>query len=273
MKRLLITVAMTVLLPGFAAAATLSTVVDARYQSGGTAGGDSVTEVTDTSSGVLTQALDTFALAASGASSAAADVDHANRRLLLSSTARNSGSAGEALHWARARTEVTSRYRVEGNGTLFLTLATAGFATALTDRDDNRSLTHLLAGFRVETPNETVSERVSSADPSGPIFGLNGNGFSIDLGAAVDVQDGDVLTLTLFGLADSGDFPNLTIPRTPLGSFFDARAEISASLSLREDGIRLVPEEISPVPLPAGLPLLVAGLASLALARRRQAAQ
>jgi len=193
--------------------------------------------------------------------------DHEDMSFSLYAKASNAPGGDASKNFARSRLEATSQYVVSGDGTLKLDLGVTGMFDVLSDRGDGKALSHILAGFSVALADGTVYRRLSSFDPANDISNANGVHVMEDLSETIALKDGDRFTLSLFALADAGDFPNFTIPRDYQTSFFEAQSEISGALSLTTEGIGL--DEIAPVPLPAGLPLLMAGLGGLALMGRK----
>lgn len=267
MKQSLLIFASALVFPLCANAATFSLVAEAQHEFYEIEVGNRLEIVRDTETDGPSAQITIHREYADNEASAEAIYDHSDMSFSLTSSATNAPGGDGSKHFARSRLEATSQYGVSGDGTLRLDLGVTGLFGGLTDRNDGRALSHILAGFSVELSDGTIYRRLSSFDPLNDLSNAMGISIFEELTETIALKDGDTFSLSMFALADAGDFPNNTIPRDYETSFFAAHSEISGGLMLTTEGIGL--DEISPVPLPAGLPLLLGGLGGLALLRRK----
>jgi hypothetical protein len=117
------------------------------------------------------------------------------------------------------------------------------------------------------------SNKISNFGSDGTLNDAGGTAFAESLSRTFAVNEGDVLRISIAGLAQAGDYPTWAENREPLSSFFDAHSRIAGQFAIHGDGVTLIPDDgsLSSVPLPAGLPLLLAGLGVLGTLRVRQA--
>jgi len=186
--------------------------------------------------------------------------------------ASNFGGAGDGQVWSMAKSETTSEFRAFADGAITFDMEVSGLYNSLTDRDDDLPLTRVIADLTVITPSDTYIHRIADFDPASNAYDSNGTAFDDAISATIDLNAGDEVLFLVSLLAQAGDFPSLAIPREPLGSFFEAEVELTGSLFLRGQGVITVPGDdlVAAVPLPAGLPMLLAGLAGFGVIARRK---
>lgn len=273
MKLKTIALATIVICPFAGQAATINSVTDAAYKHPDIEVADRKNETLETASGETSLSLRSEVVFDDGSAIATSLYDHADMSFNLWANASSAAGGEPTQRWARSRFSTLASYTASGNGTLFLDMiANAGFST-LTDRDGPDPLTMVLAGFSVLTPDATVYERASSADPSSVFSEADGATVSAQLSSEIEVKNGDTIVIEYFGLADAGDFPKDGLNRNFDSSFFAANAHVRGQFTLRTQGTTLIEDEVdlAPVPLPAALPLMLFGLGSLvAVTRRRQ---
>ena len=262
------------LAPGVAGAATLSAVAEARVSTADISAGEYLTEVVDTADGATAQGITADVSELAGDAFAHVSSAPSEFTFRLSSAARAPGAETDATVYARARFGITSEYRAVGSGVFNVDLAVSAAFSVMTDRDDGVLLAHVFAGFEITTPDDVFARRVSNTDPFSPLAGLFSGAHTGVVSGSVSVEDGDPIILRLFGVADTGEYPQSGSERDNNASFFSATSRLFGGASLRAEGFDLVPvpDLPAPVPLPAGFPLLIAGLAGLAAARMRRLA-
>lgn len=259
MKSNLILGALLIFAPNLSLAATVNAVADTQIVVGDVQTGD---YESDNATNVAVQAS-FFEPAGTAFSSVNASAETLSFE--VTSAARPSGSGTGAVVWGRARSEMVSQYRAIGSGTFHVNLALTGMFRVNTDRDVGLPLAHILGGFEVSSSLGTVAERVSNTDPSSPLFGLLAGDINQQITGSIAVSDGDMISLRLLGLADAGEYPLQDGEREVNPAFFASSTRLFGLAFVRADGFELEPitDQIAPVPLPAGLPLLLGGLAGL----------
>ncbi|MEM0921535.1 MAG: VPLPA-CTERM sorting domain-containing protein [Pseudomonadota bacterium] len=264
----LLAICAAILLPNLAQAATVTSLVEVRSTENGATQGEVVNETaTDTPQSLMAATPDP------DRAKAQATTDVENWNYALRSDVEKPAGGDPSEDWARARTEMTQSYEVVGTGKVVFEMDFSVGMTTLTDRNDGTNLSHVIAGFEAETLSEEVYMRVSNRDPDSFLFDQGNAALAGTLMGEIAVIDGEMLTISAFGLADAGEFPLDEVTRFPQSAFFDVSAISNATLSFMGEGVRLIPVEmdVAPVPLPASLPLLIGGLGALAAYRRRRA--
>ncbi len=259
-----------VIFPQVTTAATLESFVATITKQEGVVFSDQDFANETTSDGVTEQNLTSAVAVPDGEASAESFLSYDAMRFDLSAHARNGGGP-LAQYDGRAQATMKFDLVATGSGDVTFDLAISGLYGALTDRDDAFPLSGVYAGFRVFSPTETFFEFASSATLSGELNGLDNQPFTYDLTRSTSVEDGDNLSVILFGGVYAGDAPGIATPSQFLGSFFEANAQISGVFGITGDGLQLTPidDTIPAVPLPAGMPLLLAGLSGIAVMRCR----
>ena len=264
--------ALYLLAPCMTSAATFDAVAAARIHTAYASAGEYLTGSADTASGTPFEAIEANATVAEGVAFARVFGDPSQLSFSLSSAARAPGSDIDAAVYARARSGIHSGFSAVGSGIFHVNLAVSAAFSVTTDRDDGVPLAHVIAGFEITTRNEVFTRRVSNTDPGSPLAGLFAGAYTGEISGSVAVADGDLITLRLFGVADTGEYPLFGSERDANPSFFSATSRLNGGATVGAEGFDLVPVPLipAPVPLPAGFPLMLAGIASFAVALLRR---
>lgn len=103
----------------------------------------------------------------------------------------------------------------------------------------------------------------STFDPD-PIFLANSGVRTLDFSGEIDVAAGEEFSVEMVLFGQMGQF-------TPVGAFFQGTLNLQGDWMVSSTGdFRPVPDDLAPVPLPAGLPLMVCGLGVLGCMRLRK---
>lgn len=103
----------------------------------------------------------------------------------------------------------------------------------------------------------------SALDPD-PIFLTNGGVRTLDFSGQIDVAAGEEFSVEMVLFGQMGQF-------TPIGRFFRGTLNLHGDWMVSSTGdFRPVPDDLAPVPLPAGLPLMICGLGALGCMRWRE---
>ena len=103
----------------------------------------------------------------------------------------------------------------------------------------------------------------STLDPD-PIFLTNGGIRTLDFSGQIDVAAGEEFSVEMVLFGQMGQF-------TPIGAFFQGTLNLDGDWMVSSTGdFRPVLDDLAPVPLPAGLPLIVCGLGALGCMRLRK---
>ncbi|WP_424973041.1 VPLPA-CTERM sorting domain-containing protein [Dinoroseobacter sp. S76] len=259
----LLAICAAILLPNLVQAATVTTLVEARSVTGDTIQGEVVNEMSS-------QAPQSLSASTPNAT-ATANTDVENWEFQLRSDVERPSGDPASEEFARARADITQTFEVVGTGTVFFEMQIGAGLSILSDRGDATDLAHVIAGFEASTATSEIYERVSNRDPDDFLFEELDAAIGGTLTGEIDVTDGQMLTISAFGLADAGDFPLDELTRLPQSAFFDVTAISNGTLSFVGKGVELLPTDldVAPVPLPASLPLLLGGLGAMVAYRRR----
>lgn len=194
----------------------------------------------------------------------------------ISATAKGPSNTPGAFSRAGGLTENTYDFEAVGDGSLTAVVSVTVDHAITTDLAPISDFFRYRAIAKLVNPGKASSVSVydsllapspTANDPVG------GNIFDLVLG--IVVEDGDQIRFETAFDAEIGD-------DSPFGAFFDGSLDLAASWRLTpSDGLTLDPitgstggggTPVAPVPLPASLPLLGAGLADLLFLRRRKSA-
>ena len=179
-------------------------------------------------------------------------------------------NTGETRGQATATTKVRERYAVSGTGKAQVNFTIYGDFSLLSDVPDLSKYFNAFGSMAIYYNGTTHIQRLSTADPTDLLFGIENGPFHRKMSYVFDVLDGDVFDVATLITADIRMFNDLV-------GAFDIQVDVKSGLRVfGHDGVDLIPSDgeiAAPVPLPAAAFLLISPLAGLAVIRRNRRRQ
>ena len=211
-----------------------------------------------------------------GSSSGSASGDMVQGEFATFANANKVASTAPSAHQGYGIVDAQARYTAVGDMRVTVSLDLVGEFAALTDRPLADRLVGVGGSLSIFSPGLSFLEARGTDLTGDPLNGLASGSFTDQIAATFDLADGEAFDLQVRLRSVAGDVVSPLAPAVLLQSFYDARSTMSAFLSIETDGGSLISGDstISPVPLPAGLPMLVAALGGLGyLSRKRKNAR
>ena len=182
-----------------------------------------------------------------------------------STTVKNAGT-GSSVHFSSANAGHTETYVADGDGSVTVRFGYAGRLDLTTDIPDASRLVRAFAGLNIFAPTLTESRFSDSAFFPDPLFGATNGFFDDEFIATFNVSDGDDFRVNPYLGVETGALEQFS-------AFIDASAEINGFWSIEATGTVLTSSDgtlipTTPVPLPAGVMLLLTPLGALVAMRR-----